>query len=316
MNQVQQELGLPQSATVFGNTDVTTVQLLSFLQLANEELRDSNDEGWKALQFEFNLNVAVPTTITGDLTVSAATITNASSITGFNNNYYAVTAASGSLPQGCRTLSASGSTINLNMLATGSVTGDTLTMSQDTYTMPSDFRKYTNRTWWDRTNHWELLGPDSAQLDQWHRSGIVATGPRRHWRNIGPYANTYRLWPAPDSSITEPIQLVFEYISLNTVMVAGSQTSFAQVFANDTDVPILDDRALMLGMKWRMWEQKGLNWMSKRDEYDRWVDRLRARDGGAQTLNMVKRINPIFISPSNVQDGFFPSPTWSISGGA
>ena len=215
------------------------------------------------------------------------------------------------IPQSARIKSVDSLTqITMTMQATGNATQTALTFAQDTYAMPSDFRKYTNRTWWDRTNRWELLGPDSAQLDQWHRSGIVATGPRRHFRNIGPYTNTYRIWPPPaDLAASTELQAVFEYISLNTVNVNGAGLSFAQTFANDTDVPLLDDRALMLGVKWRFWEQKGLNWMAKRDEYDRWVDRMMARDGGGKTLNMVKRVNPIFISPSNVQDGFFPGPT-------
>lgn len=309
INQVEQELGLPVSATVIGNADLTTVQLLSFLQLANEELRDYSDEGWKALQFEFNLIINPPTVTVGDTTINSAVIINIPSTAGLAANFWAVTG--GNIPQSARIKSVDSTTqVTMTMQATASASQEALTFAQDTYAMPSDFRKYTNRTWWDRTNRWELLGPDSAQLDQWHRSGIVATGPRRHFRNIGPYANTYRIWPPPaDLAAATELQAVFEYISLNTVNVNGTGLSFAQTFANDADVPLLDDRALMLGVKWRMWEQKGLNWVSKRDEYDRWVDRLMARDGGGKTLNLVKRVNPIFISPSNVQDGFFPGPT-------
>lgn len=308
INQVQQELGLPQSATVIGNTDPTTVQLLSFLQLANEDLRDYSDEGWKALQFEFNLVVNPPIKLTGDTSLNSPTIINITPNTaGLSGFYWAV--SGDNLPQGARIKSVdSSSQITLNMEAVAAEVGASLVFAQDTYQMPIDFRKYTNRTWWDRTNRWELLGPDSAQLDQWHRSGIIATGPRRHFRNIGPFTNTFRLWPPP-AEVIEPLQLVFEYISFNTIMVAGSMTNFAQYFANDTDVPILDDRALMLSMKWRFWEQKGMNYISKRDEYDQWVNRLMARDGGAKTLSLVQRIDPLFISSFNVQDGFFPGPT-------
>lgn len=314
VNQVQQELGLSQSASVIGNTDLTTVQLLSFLQLANEELRDYSDEGWKVLQFEFNLIINPPTVTTGNVTANSAVITNIPSTAGLSANYWAVTGSF--LPQSARILSVDSiSQVTMTMQSTGAQNGVAITFAQDTYAMPSDFRKYTNRTWWDRTNRWELLGPDSAQLDQWHRSGIVATGPRRHFRNIGPFSNTYRIWPPPaDLATGTEIQAVFEYISLNTVRVHGSLTTFGQTFANDDDIPLLDDRALMLAMKWRFWEQKGLNWMAKRDEYDRWVDRLMARDGGAKTLSLVKRDNPIFISPSNVQDGFFPGPTGPNTG--
>jgi hypothetical protein len=53
--------------------------------------------------------------------------------------------------------------------------------------VPSGFDWFQNRTMWDRTNRWELLGPDSPQIDQWHRSGIVTTGPRQSLPEIGPY---------------------------------------------------------------------------------------------------------------------------------
>ena len=306
INQCQMELGLPVSATVFANTDPTTVQLLALLQLANEELRDYSDEGWKALQMEYNLVVAVPVITTGDVGLNSPVITNIPSTAGISANYWAVSGSN--IPQGARILSIDSLTqITMDMEATAAETTAPLVFAQDTYPMPVDFRKYTNRTWWDRTNRWELLGPDSAQLDQWHRSGIVATGPRRHFRNIGPFLNTYRLWPPP-AEIIEPIQAVFEYISLNSVRVLGSYTLFAQYFANDGDIPILDDRALVMSIKWRFWEQKGMNYISKRDEYDTWVDRVMARDGGAKTLSLTQRVDPLFISSFNVQDGFFPGP--------
>lgn len=306
INAAQQELGLPVSATIFGNSDISTVQLLAFLQLANEELRDDNDEGWKVLQRELNLVVNVPVSTTGNTTVNSAVITNIPSTSSLAAQYWAVTGDN--IPQGARILSVDSATqVTLTMPATSTAVGVALVFGQDTYPMPDDFRKYTNRTWWDRTNRWELLGPDSAQLDQWHRSGIVATGPRRHFRNIGPFANTYRLWPPP-TEISAPINLVYEYISLFTVRTNGSFTAFTERFVNDADVPMLDDRALILSIKWRFWEQKGFNWLFKRKEYDDFVQRLKGRDGGARTLSLVTRVDPIFISPANIQDGFFPGP--------
>ena len=308
INAVQQELGLPVSATVFGNSDLTTVQLLALLQLANEELRDFNDAGWAVLQTELNLVVNPPITVTGDLGLNSAVITNISpNTTGLAANYWYVSGPT--IPQGARILSVDSPTqVTMTMESTGVSPGATIVFAQDTYAMPPDFDFFQNRTWWDRTNRWELLGPDSPQMDQWHRSGIIATGPRRHFRKLGPYANNYRLWPPP-SEITEPIQLVYEYISFYSVASAANpQTVFQKDFQTDGDMPMLDDRALIMSVKWRFWEQKGLNWTSKRDEYDTYVGRIAARDEGSATLSLVQRVNPIFLSPANVQDGFFPGP--------
>lgn len=308
VNAAQAELGLPQSSTVIGNSDFTTVQMLGLLQLAIEDLRDANPETWTVCNFEFNLVVNPPITLTGNATLNSAVITGLSpNTTGLAAQYWAVSGPN--VPQGARILSVDSPTqVTLTMEVTGAITSGSFVFAQDTYAMPSDFRHFINDTWWDRTNRWQLIGPDSPQLDQWHRSGVVATGPRRHFRDIGPLANSYRLWPPP-AEIVNPLQLVFEYCSNNMISLAGSQTNFGKVWAADTDQPLLDDRALIMALKWRFWEQKGLNYASKRDEYDRFVERLIARDGGSSVLGLVPKSWPYYLTPLNVQDGFFPGPS-------
>lgn len=301
----QAELGLPQTTTVIGNTDVTTAQMLAFANAVLDDLRAVNSKGWTAQQFEYNLVVNAPTITTGDTTNNSSIITNIPSTAGILANFFTVNGAD--IPAAARVVSVdSAAQVTMSMRATATAVGIPLTFSQDTYAIPSDFSHYQNNTWWDRTNFWELLGPDSPQLDQWHRSGIFTTGPRRHFRQIGPYANTFRLWPQP-TEITNPLQIVFEYISLNAVKnLAG--TAFTRYFALDTDIPLLDDRAVTMGIKFKFWQQKGFNWAGLRSDYDTWVDQLIARDGGAEKLNLVRQPNNFtLLSPSNVQDGNFPS---------
>jgi hypothetical protein len=216
-------------------------------------------------------------------------------------------------------------------------------------------------------------------MDQWHRSGIVATGPRRHFRRLGQWPNKFRIWPPP-AEIVNPLQLVFEYMSVNAVQTAPNSTctftgsisgnvltvpyngvlsgniglyqvisgsgvtsgtqinqfisgnggvgtyqvnlsqnvtsttitgmgqSFSQYFNNDTDIPLLNDQAITTGIKWMFWEIKGFNVDALQSRWVDYVERLISRDEAAPTLNLVQRVNPIFISPANIQDGFFPSP--------
>lgn len=310
----QQELGLAATTQVVGSADQTTIQMFAYANQEINELRQVHD--WTALQTEYNLIVNPPTSTTGDLTVNSAVITNIPSTAGITAGYFMVSGTG--IPAAARVLSVDSLTqVTMTMEYTGTagVTGADLLFMQDTYPEPSDFDHFINRTWWDRTNRWELLGPDSPQLDQWHRSGIVTTGPRRHWRQLGaPNStdlsvayNNYRIWPPPGSDVTSPIQLVFEYISNAPVYVTGTSTR-AKYFTDDTDIPALNDRAIIMGIKWRFWEQKGFDWEMKRSDYDDYVQRLIARDGGAQTLSLTPRTAPLFISGSNVQDGFFPGP--------
>jgi len=349
INQVQNELGLPASTTIINNTDPTTVQMLALTARVNDDIRRMHPTGWSALYREFNLVVNAPTTTTGNVTNNSATITNvpAGVITTINGATAGPTAwsvgggsvvgqASGQIPQAARVLTASGTTVTMNMQATGTATGASLVFSQDTYQYPTDWDWTQNRTHWDRTNRWELLGPDSPQMDQWHRSGIVATGPRRHWRSglLGNIATAganganainflgrgFRLWPQP-AEIANPLQIVFEYISTNSILSANNiSNSFTlgpiqvnNTFNKDNDFSLMDDQALMLGLKWQFWRVKGFNVDDWRADWLDYCDQLIARDEGAGTLSLTKRVHPIFLSPSNVQDGFFPGP---VSGNA
>lgn len=309
----QAELGLPQANTVVGNADPTTLQMYYLSNRVLDELRRMNR--WTVQQFEYNLIVNTPVQTTGDIAVATPNIiTNLASTTGVLANFFTV--SGNSIPQAARVQSVDSPTqVTMDMEAsiTEDLIGAPIAFAQDTYPMPVGFDWFNNRTMWDRTNRWELLGPDSPQLDQWHRSGIVATGPRRHFRKIGPYADQFRIWPPP-FEIANPLQLVFEYLSIAAVAVNGSNTNFAQYFQNDDDQPLLDDQAVTMGIEWMFWEKKGFNYASMQSRWIDYVDRLIARDGAAGTLSLVKRVNPIFISPANVQDGFFPGPVGPGSG--
>lgn len=319
IQQAQAELGLPQAASVVGNSDLTTTQMFNFANQEIENLFRAVDGGWKILQKEFNLIVPAPLTFTGNLSLNSPIITGLSPVTTpLAANLWSISAPN--LPTAARILTVDSTTqVTATMESTAAQTGATILFIQDTFEGPLDYDYTINRTWWDRTNHWELLGPDSPQLDQWHRSGIVATGPRRHFRWLG--ENTlapgsqiplFRLWP-PTAEITNPIQLVFEYVSNSPIYTNGT-TSVSKLFANDADIPLLNDRAIIMGIKWRFWQQKGFDWTMLRSDYDNFVDTLISRDGGRETLNLVQRVNPIFISPANVQDGFFPGPVGPNTG--
>ena len=309
INSAQAELGLPQSATVIGNVDPTTVQMLALANRVLDEIRRRNR--WVNLQFEFNLVVNPPIDDVGTISAGSLNVVTGlqpATVTALAAQPYAWAIAANSVPAAARvTAILSPTSIEMDMEATGPSVNQSIQFGQDTYAMPSGFDWFNNRTMWDRTNRWELLGPDSPQMDQWHRSGIVALGPRRHFRQLGPYANQFRLWPAP-FEIANPLQLVFEYLSIDAVYVNGVDNQFAQYFQNDDDTPILDDQSIILGLKAEFWRVKGFNYASYRDDFIDYVDRQAARDGAAPTLALVKRARSILISSYQVQDGYFPGP--------
>lgn len=310
----QRELGLPVASTVIGNSDQTTIQMYAFANQELDELRQRHL--WTVLQNEYNLVVSPPVETTGDVALNSAVISNIPSTAALLANY--MTVAGPSIPAAARILSVDSPTqITMSMEATAATATADLTFSRDTYPEPSDFDSFIGNTWWDRTNRWSLLGPDSPQVDQWHRSGIVTFGPRRHFRQLGSFASSitggvvtqvnYRIWPPP-AEITEPLQLVFEYLSFNCVYVNGNPAVRSFQFANDADVPILNSRAIIMGIKWRFWSQKGFDWTGMRTDYDNYVDRLASRDGGADKLQLARGYQSVLINSYQVQDGYFPGP--------
>ncbi len=334
VQQAEAELGLPQSASVFGPgvQDNTGIQMGALANRVLDELRRLNR--WTQLQFEYDLVVTPPIITTGNIAPVSNVITNVANLVGVTPQSWQVFADS--LPIAARVSTVDNSSqVTLSMESTNNapLINTPLTFARDTYPMPVGFDWFQNRSMWDRTNRWELLGPDSPQMDQWHRSGIVVTGPRRHFRQLGPgsapYVDQFRLWPPP-AEIVNPLQLVFEYLSSAAVVVngtpgpftqgfspgfAGQSITYAKFFANDSDQPVLDDQAIILGIKWMFWEAKGFgSYSTMQNRWVDYVDRLVARDGAAPTLSVVKRVNPIFISPANVQDGFFPGPVGPNAG--
>lgn len=310
VNTAQDELGLPRSTSLFtsGSTDSTGTQMLALANRTLDEMRQMHQTGWTTLDFEFNLVVSVPLVTTGNMAAGSAVITAIPDTSTLTANNWMVSGSG--ISQAARVLSVDSATqVTMTMVNTNTaaLTGTAVSFARDTYPGPTGIEFYHDRTFWDRTNRWELLGPDSPQMDQWHRSGIVATGPRRHFRQIGPYASDFRIWPPP-FEITNPLQLVWEYSSIYAVAVAGSATNFAQYFTGDTDTCLLNENAVIQGIKWMFWEIKGFG--SYVTQQNRWVDyvnRLIARDGPNETLKLVQRVNPLFLSPAQVQDGFFPS---------
>lgn len=296
------ELGLVQPSQVVGATDLQTVQIYNLINRSGDGLKRAHN--WTALQTLFTLNVGAPTLTTGDVTEGSPIITNIPSTAGITAEIFVV--SGNSIPAAARVLTVDSSTqVTMDMVATGSATMTDLTFGQDTYPEPAFFDRFINGTAWDRTNRWQLLGPDSPQLDEFHRSGIVTTGPRRHFRQVGSLAaGTYRLWPPPQT-VDTPFQIAWEYVTLAWCQSASNVLQASMIA--DTDVPLLDSQAIIMDVKWRFLEMKGIpTAASLQTEALDYIQQLISRDGGAPTLTMGRRYSPYLIGSWQVQDGNWP----------
>lgn len=295
------ELGLARVTTIFGGSaNLQARQLGALINRDGINLYQSKADGWTFLQGEHIINVETPITLVGTVTANS-TVCTVTDTTGLSTAY----AVNGIGQPAAQRIAAvvDGTTLTLEMESTASGVATDLIFARDTYTLPSDFVSYVANTWWDRTNHWMLMGPQSPQMDQWQRSGIVTTGPRLRWRQIGHRPTVWRIWPPPTSQ-SVPDALVFEYV--NSGWVEHADGTFGNRFTADDDLTLLDNDALILGVKWRLWQIKGFSYGAMQQEYINYVNRMIARDGGIPDLRMTRSSYPYLITSANVQDGSFP----------
>jgi hypothetical protein len=301
------ELGLPRPAT-FAVTAQSDPQARQLAALVNRDGRSLvMEHGWTALQTEHVIEFGAPIEETGDTTAGSGIVTGIDT-TGLTAGASAYAVSGSGIQQATRIASIdSTSQLTLTQSVGATATGATLTFTRDTFDVPSDFDRYIDGTKWDRRFQWAMIGPTSPQADQWMRSGIVPTGPRRHFRHVGKLPTAFRVFPPPTASGDYPGTLAWEYISRNWVYRSGDDT-YRDNLAADTDVPLFDEDIMVLGAKWRMWQIKGFNYAALQAEYIDLVNARKAHDGGMPVLGLSRRTYPHLLSASQVQDGNFPAP--------
>lgn len=174
--------------------------------------------------------------------------------------------------------------------------------SQEDYDLPSDFKHLVNQTLWDRGNFESIRGPLSPQQWQEYKSSVLATTntvwKRYRIRNVSGDVK-FSIHPVPDSVET----LVFEYVSGNWCESSGG--AGRSEWQADSDVGVVDEYLMELGVKWRLLNRLGMAYDEEREEYENEVAKAIARDGSSQILNITGRNRYHLIGPENVPDTGF-----------
>lgn len=145
--------------------------------------------------------------------------------------------------------------------------------------IPSDFDRFVDGTFWNRTENRLVLGPASAQEWQALKSDRIQA-IHDIFRHRG---NDLLLLPTPAAGAS----YAFEYVSLWWVAeAADTDTPAREQFEQDTDVPVIDSELVALGVVWRFLRAKGLDYSEPFRSYELLLARKMGRDGGAPTLNM------------------------------
>lgn len=284
--------GLP--ATVVGNTNQDVVQTLALVNAAGGEI--ARDHDWQALWAQ-NIFTAVAYSYTGTTATDSTTLSSLSSTTGLTSNptYFMVTG--NYIPQDTFLVSvnAGAGTAVISQAATGSGSSQSLTFSQAKFPPPSDFDRQIDRTHWDKSKRWEMLGPQTPQQAEWLRSSYISTGPRIRYFYQGGF---FQIWPALTSDET----LVYDYLSKNWIYAASATSTSKYLYTVDTDTCIFPDALMRAMIKLKYLEAKGLDTTAAKSTFDQQLDLAKAHDAGSQTLAMAPTPVGVLLTQAQVPD--------------
>lgn len=292
VQQASAEMGLAVPNTVVGNTAADTQQMYYLINALGNEL--AREYPWEALNTEYdwysqytqsNGSILNGTYVITGVDPATVAFINAQGPTNFQVQGEGVI-------QSTAVVSALGTTVTINSAATSDGSGNYV-FGQVKYALPSGFDRITDRTQYDKSKRWEMLGPETPQQWQWLKSSYISTGPRIRWRIMG---SEFQIWPL--TSTNE--YLSFEYISTNWAL-NSSGTQIAQ-FAADTDTSIFPDRLMVLGLKKKYFEVKGFDTSAYQRDYDMQLNIAKANDQGSPTLSLAPRTANVLIGWENIPD--------------
>jgi hypothetical protein len=287
VQQVTNELGVATPSSVAGNTNQDVIQILALMNANGYEFLRRH--AWRELTKQ-NAFYTQYITTTGTWTTAARTITMASTAgldttyqvqgTGINQNTYIVSVDSGTQ-------------VTVNQDFSASAAGATAYFQKIKYSLPSDYESLVPRTMWDKSKHWEMLGPEDAQQWEWLLSGYISTGPRIRWRLLGAY---FQIWPGMSTAE----YLGFEYRSKG--WAAAADGTVKNSFTADTDTCIYPDRLMVNATKLKYFEAKGFDTTAMMRNYLTEMEAAKALDMSSANLSLAPRPGTVLIGYDNIPD--------------
>ena len=245
---------------------------------------------WQALELEYRFYTNAITT-TCNTTVGTQTLTNVGTTAGLDNTYSIVGT---SIPQDTYVDTVTdANTVSTTQQASATSIGGSVTFSKTIYTLPPDYETITDNTHWDKTKHWQMLGPVDAQQWQWLKSGYISTGPRVRWRILG---GEFQIWPPYNTQE----YLGFEYRSKG--FVRNTAGDVLNSFQADTDTTVLDNTVIVLATKLKYFQIKSFDTTALNQDYIRYLNVAKANDKGSATLSFAPQPSAVLIGWANIPD--------------
>ena len=290
VQQITAELNLAVPTYVAGNPSQDVQQVLALLNGQGYDLIKEYD--WQALQVQYRFYTQAITTNATSVNGSTVLVVDSGTDISQVDSQWGITGYD--INQDTNVVTADNTTkiITMSQMASGSGNGSVV-LAQMAYDLPVDFLSITDRTQWDKTKHWEALGPEDAQQWQWLKSGYISTGPRIRWRILD---NQFQIWPPMNTQE----YLGWEYRSRG--FARGADGSVKNSFTADSDTTVLDDRVFVQGTKLKYWSIKGFDTTTLLQEYQRYLSVAKAEDKGSPNLSFAPYPSKVLIGWANIPD--------------
>ena len=151
----------------------------------------------------------------------------------------------------------------------------TVAAALQTSAVPADFDWYIPETMFNRTSRRQVYGPLSQhEWQQIQASLTTLVNPAFRFRG-----NNILISPTPTAGQT----VAYEYVSKNWCESSGGTDQPS--WAADTDVGLLDEELMVLGVIWRFRKSKGLDYAEEFRTYENRVNLAMTRDGAKPRID-------------------------------
>lgn len=282
------EMGIPIPNAVAGSSSADVQQVLALANAVGMKLQ--RDFEWEQLTKEYRFTTQYQT-VTGSTVQGSNVLTLTSPIT--VDTTYAITGNGLLTDTNVAAAVTSSTNVTMTNIATSTQSLQTYTLAQVKYAVPSDYDRMIDRTQWDKSRRWMLVGPQTAQQWQWLKSGWISTGPRVRFRVLGGYFQVYP--PIASNS-------VYGYEYYSTSWVKSLSGSAQTLFLADTDTCIYPDRLMIAGIKAEYFGIKGFDATKFEQEYEIELMRAKSMDSPQDTLSMCPNPGQVILGANNIPD--------------